>query len=69
MTFSPDGNYVYYNINSHDYPDRALFQVSTLGGTPKKLLGNVTAAPITFSPDGKLFAFIRVVQGKESALM
>jgi Tol biopolymer transport system component len=69
MTFSPDGNYVYYNIASQEYPDRALFQVSTLGGTPKKLLENVHVSPITFSPDGKQFAFARVEQGKEAALM
>ena len=69
MTFSPDGNYVYYNIISQDYPQRALFQVSTLGGTPKKLLENMTASPVTFSPDGKQFAFIQLAQGKESALM
>ena len=69
MTFSPDGNYVYYNIASQDYPDRALFQVPTLGGTPKKLLENVQASPITFSPDGKQFVFVRVAQGQESALM
>jgi serine/threonine protein kinase/dipeptidyl aminopeptidase/acylaminoacyl peptidase len=69
MTFSPDGNYVYYNINSQEYPDRALFQVPTLGGTPKKLLENVAASPVTFSPDGKQFAFTRVAPGKESALM
>ena len=69
MTFSPDGNYIYYNITSQDYPDRALFQVPTLGGTPKKLLENLTASPVTFSPDGKQFAFTRVARGKEAMLM
>ncbi|MDQ4121383.1 MAG: protein kinase [Acidobacteriota bacterium] len=69
MTFSPDGNYVYYNITSQDYPQRALFQVPTLGGTPKKLLENINSSPITFSPDGKQFAFVRNAPGKESALM
>ncbi len=69
MTFSPDGNYVYYNIASQEYPDRALFQISTLGGPPRKLLENVHSSPITFSPDGKQFAFVRVEQGKEASLM
>jgi serine/threonine protein kinase/Tol biopolymer transport system component len=69
MTFSPDGNYVYYNITSQEYPQRALFQVPTLGGAPKKLLEHVAASPVTFSPDGKQFAFVRNVAGEESALM
>ena len=69
MTFSPDGNYVYYSIASQEYPDRALFQVPTLGGTPKKLLENIAPSPITFSPDGKQFAFVRPAPGKEPALM
>ena len=69
MTFSPDGNYVYYSIASQEYPDRALFQVPTLGGTPKKLLENVAPPPVTFSPDGKQIAFARLAPGKESALM
>ena len=69
MTFSPDGNYVYYNIGSQGFPDRALFQVPTLGGTPKKLLENIHASPVTFSPDGKQFAFVRGAPGKELALI
>ncbi|MDQ3257937.1 MAG: hypothetical protein M3R15_29315, partial [Acidobacteriota bacterium] len=70
LIFSPDGDYIYYIVYSQDFPQRALFQVPTLGGTPKKLLENVEPFyPVAFSPDGKHFAFIRVAQGKESVLM
>jgi eukaryotic-like serine/threonine-protein kinase len=69
ITFSPDGNYVYYRVISQELPQGALFQVSTLGGEPKKLLENVSDSPITFSPDGKQFSFVRNALGKESALM
>ena len=56
--FSPDGNFVYYQQASKEEPNGALYMVPTLGGSPKKLLSNVSS-PITFSPDGKQFAYVR----------
>jgi DNA-binding winged helix-turn-helix (wHTH) protein/Tol biopolymer transport system component len=57
VTFSPDGNHIYYGAKG------TLFQLPVLGGTPKKVLerygGCSQANQITFSPDGKQFAFIR----------
>lgn len=55
-TFTPDGDYVFYVSN-----DRGIgtaYQVSTLGGQSKKILTDIDS-PVTFSPDGKRFAFIR----------
>lgn len=69
LNFSPDGNYIYYGIFSPAFRQRALFQVETLGGTPKKLLENLRAEPLSFAPDGKHFSFIRFTQGRESMLM
>jgi len=69
LTFSPDGDYIYYSVSSQEFTQRALFQVPTLGGSPKKLLENLWATTITFSPDGKQFAFVRPEWGKEFALM
>ncbi len=57
-TFSPDGNYIYYQLNDQNHPDGVLFQVPSLGGIPRKLLTNIIS-PITFSPDGNRLAFIR----------
>lgn len=57
-TFSPDGNFVYYIWSPQGEPNNALYVVPTLGGTPRKILSNI-AGPISFSPDGSQFAFIR----------
>jgi serine/threonine protein kinase/Tol biopolymer transport system component len=58
VTLSPDGNYVYYIIAQPNVPLRDLYQVSVLGGAPKKIMSDVDT-PVTFSPDGKQLAFVR----------
>ena|SRR5947209_6805019 len=70
ITFSQDGNYVYYtycdNTNNRML---SLYQVPVLGGTPKKVMEDVDTA-ITFSPDGSEFAFVRGYPSRyETALM
>jgi serine/threonine protein kinase/Tol biopolymer transport system component len=57
-TFSPDGNFIYYQQYSKDAPTGALYSVPTLGGVPKKILSMIDS-PVTFSPDGKRIAYIR----------
>ncbi len=57
-TFSPDGNYVYYQSQNKENPTGALFQVAAFGGTPRKLLTNI-GSPIGFSPDGSQITFVR----------
>ena len=57
-TFSHDGNFVYYQHTTKEEPNGALYKVPTLGGPPQKVLSNV-ASPITFSPDGSQFAYVR----------
>lgn len=58
VTFSPTGDYIYYCVTSTDFAINTLYQVPTLGGTPKKLIEDVDSG-VTFSPDGKQFAFMR----------
>jgi eukaryotic-like serine/threonine-protein kinase len=58
VTFSPTGDHIYYCLTSTDFSINTLYQVPTLGGTPKKLIEDVDSA-VTFSPDGKQFAFVR----------
>lgn len=58
VTFSPTGDHIYYCLTSTDFAVNTLYQVPTLGGTPKKLIEDVDS-PVTFSPDGKSFAFVR----------
>src|SRR4030095_4404378 len=57
LTFSSDGNYVYFVKGAKGASIRSLYQVPVLGGTPRKLIDDVDS-PITFSRDGKRFAFV-----------
>ncbi len=65
LTFSPDGNYIYF-VRSKEtnllYND--LYQMPVLGGTPRQLVRDIDA-PVSFSPDGRQFAFIRGVPDKD----
>ena len=68
-TISKDGEFVYYITRTPTDNDRALYQVPILGGTPKKILESVRG-PISFSPDGTQFTFVRQFPGGEGdALM
>ncbi|MFZ0039555.1 MAG: protein kinase [Candidatus Acidiferrales bacterium] len=58
MTFSPDGNYIYY-VRDVKVGRRALFQIPSLGGTPQQVINDVDG-PVTFAPDGKRIAFVRL---------
>lgn len=60
IVFSPSGDHIYYTVTSKDYALNSLYQVPTLGGQSKLLIEDVDS-PITMSPDGKSFAFIRHV--------
>jgi Tol biopolymer transport system component/DNA-binding winged helix-turn-helix (wHTH) protein len=69
VTFSQDGNHIYYVV--YDKPPKLalLYEVPALGGTPRRLLEDVDS-PITLSPDGKRCAFIRGYPAvRESALI
>jgi serine/threonine protein kinase len=58
LTFSSDGNYIYFvhrDAASH-VPD--LFRIATLGGEPQRLLHDVEGT-VSFSPDGQRTAFGR----------
>jgi Tol biopolymer transport system component len=58
VNFSPDGGYIFY-VRVEGGGPYPLFQVPVLGGTPKKIIPEDVDTPITFSPDGLRFAFIR----------
>ena len=57
MTFSPDGNFVYFNARNASTESPTVFRVPTLGGTPVKFLINAIA--LQFSADGKRISFLR----------
>jgi serine/threonine protein kinase len=59
LTFSPDGNYIYFvRRDEQEEAYAVLFSAPVLGGNPRILIKDVDS-PITFSPDGRHFAFLR----------
>jgi eukaryotic-like serine/threonine-protein kinase len=66
-TFSPDGNFVYYILWDKNNPNGSLFMVPVLGGNAKKVLENIRSS-ISFSPDGKRFVFVRILDSSATAL-
>jgi len=64
LTFSPDGAYIYYSTRDERDLSGALYRVPKLGGLAEKVLTNIET-PITFSPDGSEFAFLRNIPGKD----
>ena len=69
LTFSNDGTYVYYVVPGTNGAAGVLYQVPALGGSVKEVTRGVDS-PISFSPDGKQYAFIRSNPSEgEDALM
>ncbi len=58
LTFSPDGNFIYYVPRQRDAGQNELYVMPVLGGAPQKLVSDVDSA-VTFSPDGNRLAFVR----------
>lgn len=58
LTFSRDGDFIYYVAADKNSSTSNLYQIAGLGGNPRRLISNVSSA-VTFSPDGQQLAFIR----------
>jgi Tol biopolymer transport system component len=59
LSFSPDGNYLYFRqAGDKSGLYDLLFRAPVLGGTPKMLVRDIDAHP-AFSPDGQKMVFIR----------
>jgi serine/threonine protein kinase len=64
LTYSPDGNYIYFTRSDKSNPNYSyLWQMPALGGTPRQLVRDIDT-PVAFSPDGRQFAFARGVPEK-----
>jgi serine/threonine protein kinase/Tol biopolymer transport system component len=66
VTFSPDGNYIFFTRSdktNHLY--QFLYSMPVLGGEPHQVLRDIDS-PVSFSPDGKQFAFMRGVPDKNT---
>ena len=60
VTFSPDSNYLYFSNTRPGQETGTLYQVALPGGSPKRIKDRVDS-PISFSPSGDSFAFVRSV--------
>jgi Tol biopolymer transport system component/DNA-binding winged helix-turn-helix (wHTH) protein len=59
LTFSPDGNDLYFVSNNEGNPHyRSLYRMPALGGPTQKLIEDIDS-PVSFSPDGRRFIFAR----------
>lgn len=67
VAVSPDSNSVYYSLTENRTRE-ILYRVPISGGTPRKIAEN-PASTATFSPDGKLLAFVRDTPDKMRRLM
>ena len=61
LSFSPDGNYVYFVRSDKNTTNfRYLYVMPVLGGTARQLIRDIDS-PVSFSPDGKQFVYMRGV--------
>jgi eukaryotic-like serine/threonine-protein kinase len=59
LTFSPDGNYLYFARSGNDEgSEKSLYRIPVLGGTSHKVMDGVDSA-VSFSPDGREIAFVQ----------
>lgn len=66
ISFSPDGSWVYYSASGNG-SGVILYRIPTIGGSPTKLLENVST--VSFSPDGRSMAFRRANGLENSAIV
>src|ERR1700722_13979723 len=61
VSFSPDGNYIYFTRSDKSTTAyNFLYSMPVLGGSPRQVLHDIDT-PVSFSPDAKQFAFMRGV--------
>jgi eukaryotic-like serine/threonine-protein kinase len=66
LTFSPDGNYIYYvKADKNDPGFRYLYLMPLLGGSSRLLIKDIDS-PVSFSPDGQRFVYTRGVPPRNS---
>ena len=64
-TFSPDGNYIYYEHSDPRNEDETiLYSVPSLGGGSQRVLEDLNT-PVSFSPDGKQLVFVHYDAGEK----
>lgn len=68
LRFSPDGNFLYFVASEAEDQPPSLYQMTALGRNRRKIITGVDSQ-ISFSPDGKQIAFIRVLEKDYSIII
>ncbi len=68
VTFTPDGNRLFYTAYPRGSGLATLHEVPVLGGTPRRLLEDVDGG-LTFAPDASRLAFMRGLPNRGVALV
>ena len=59
LTISPDGNYVnFLQSEKNNFSNKSLYVMPLLGGKPREVIRDIDS-PVSFSPDGRQFVFVR----------
>jgi len=58
LTFVPDGNHLFYGVIENTTSESILYRIPTLGGLSQAVTRKLDS-PITFSPSGSEYAFVR----------
>jgi serine/threonine protein kinase len=67
LTFSPDGDYLYFT-RFEGRTQSNVYRIPALGGTPQPILRDVDS-PLSFSPDGLRVAFVRGARNQVSVIV
>lgn len=67
LTFSPDGDYVYF-VRYEKTHAGVLYRIPLLGGLATKIMENIDS-PVTFSPDARRLAFVRFNESEGEYLL
>jgi dipeptidyl aminopeptidase/acylaminoacyl peptidase len=66
VSFSPDGNYIYFVRSDKSTENfRYLYQMPMLGGSPRQLIRDIDSA-VDFSPDGSRLVFERGIPDRSA---
>jgi Tol biopolymer transport system component len=65
--FSADGDFIFYVMGDGKTPP-AIYKLPVLGGSPTKVIDNITA-PIIPSPDGKQLAVVNIDRAKQEVTL
>jgi Tol biopolymer transport system component len=68
VSFSPDGNSLYYSFKNKGEDINQIYRVSVLGGDPQRI-GSGSDIGLTLSPDGKRLAFARTRHNESSIVV